>query len=540
MTTPGASPPPSAPEGPTGPQRPTPPTPPAGDGRRRGLIVAGVVAAVAIVAALVMVGGAQPADDLEETADRSDADTGDGRPGEDAPAPEQPDGTIAPDASGSGTQPGADVTGVGDPYYPEAGNGGYDVDHYDLDLTWRPDVGRMDGVATVTATATQELPELSLDAIDLTIASVTVDGAEATAEPTGERDLVVTPEAPLAAGADFTVVVEYSAASQTIQGAYPVDPGWVADGEEVYVIFEPHGAATLFPVNDHPSDKASYGFRVTVPAELEVVTNGLHAGTEQGDGVVTWVYDAPDPMASYLVQLVIGELVFVESTGPGGLPIRHAFDADIADEFAGSMDRTGEMIEVFNDLFGPYPFVAYGAVVVDERLGFALETQTLSIFGTDAAHSEQVVAHELAHQWFGDAVSPATWQDIWLNEGFATYAELMWQEADGDGGPDQFAAAYGGGSPMLDVPPADPGASTLFDASVYDRGALTLHVLRDEIGDDAFMTLVQTWFSTYSGRSASTADFEAMAEEISGQELTDLFDAWLRAPEMPNLDDWLD
>jgi aminopeptidase N len=543
MTTPGASPSPSAaPTGSNGPQPPTgqPPTPPpAGGGRRRGLVVAGVVAAVAIVvAALVMLGGAQPADDLDRTADRSDVDPGDGGQGDDEPAS---DDATAPDDATVGTQPGADLTGVGDPYYPEAGNGGYDVDHYDLDLTWQPDAGRMDGVATITATATQELPELSLDAIDLDVASVTVDGAEATAEPTGERDLVVTPAAPVAEGADFTVVVEYSAEPQTIRGSYPVDPGWVADGEEVHVVFEPHGAATLFPVNDHPSDKASYEFRVTVPEGLDVAANGLHAGTEPGDGVDTWVYDAPDPMASYLVQLVIADLEFVESTGPDGLPIRHAFDADIVDEFAGSMDRTGEMIEVYEDLFGPYPFVAYGAVVVDEPLGFALETQTLSIFGTDAAHSEQVVAHELAHQWFGDAVSPATWQDIWLNEGFATYAELMWQEAVGEGGPDQFAAAYSGGaSSMLDLPPGDPGASTLFAMSVYDRGALTLHVLRAEIGDDAFMTLVQTWFSTYSGRSASTADFEAMAEEVSGQELTDLFDAWLRAPEMPDLDDWID
>ena len=510
---------------------------PRGDGRRRGLVVAGVVAAVAVVvAALVMVGGAQPAeDDLGQAADRSEVEPeGDGDPA--------PDDTIPPpDDPGVGTQAGADLTGVGDPYFPDAGNGGYDVDSYDLDLSWHPEVPRMDGVATITATATQDLPELSLDAVDLDIASVTVDGAAASAEPTGERDLIVTPDAAVAAGDDFTVVVEYSAVPQTIQGADPVDPGWVADGDEVYVIFEPHGAATLFPVNDHPSDKASYEFRVTVPEDLDVVANGLHAGTEPGDGVVTWTYDAPDPMASYLVQLVIGDLVFVESTGPGGLPIRHAFDAAIADEFARSMDRTGDMIEVFNDLFGPYPFVAYGAVVVDERLGFALETQTLSIFGTDAAHSETVIGHELAHQWFGNAVSPATWQDIWLNEGFATYAELMWQEAEGTGGPEQFAAAYGGGSSsLLDLPPGDPGASTLFAMSVYDRGALTLHVLRNEIGEEAFMTLVQTWFSTYSGRAASTADFEALAEEVSGQDLTALFDAWLRAPQMPELDEWID
>ena len=501
-----------------------------------------MAAVVVIVAALVAAGGARRADDDLGGADRPAADQDESAAGDESAGEDRDGAADDADAPPDDAAPaGADLTGVGDPYFPDVGNGGYDVEHYDLDLTWLPDAGRMDGMATIAATATAPLPRLALDAIDLDVASVTIDGAAATAEPTGERDLVVTPAAPIAAGADFTVVVEYSAEPRTISGADPVDPGWVSDGEEVYVVFEPHGAATLFPVNDHPSDKATYGFRVTVPAGLDVAANGLHTATEPGDGVATWVYDAPDPMASYLVQLVIADLEFVESTGPDGLPIRHALDADVAGDFTESMARTGEMIEVYSELFGPYPFVAYGAVVVDDPLGFALETQTLSIFGTDAAGSESVIAHELAHQWFGDAVSPATWQDIWLNEGFATYAELMWQEHDGDGGPAEFVAAYElGSSALLDLPPGDPGADSLFDLSVYDRGALTLHVLRQEIGDEAFTTLVQTWFSTYSGRTASTADFEALAEEVSGEELTPLFDAWLRAPEMPSLDDWLD
>ncbi len=501
---------------------------------RRLLVVAGVLAVVAVVAALVLAGGADEAsDDRLPPTDASADDQG--TAGDDTD-----DGASSPADAPPDDEPGAGATGSGDPYYPDIGNGGYDVDHYDLDLTWQPDVGRMDGVATITATATESLSSFALDAIDLDVASTTVDGAPATAAPSGERDLVVTPAEPVASGATFTTVVAYGASPKTIDGADPVDPGWVADGDEVYAIFEPHGAATLFPSNDHPSDKASYTFRVTVPDGLDVAANGLLAETVPGEGVATWVYDAPDLMATYLVQLVIADLTFVESTGPDGLPIRHAFDADIAESYAGSMDRTADMIDVYDDLFGPYPFVAYGAVVVDEPLGFALETQTLSIFGTDAAGSESVVAHELAHQWFGNAVSPATWQDIWLNEGFAVYAELLWQEHEGTGGPDEFAAAFsGGGFPLYDIPPADPGAETLFAASVYDRGALTLHVLRDTVGDDAFFEIVRTWLGRYSGDSASTADFEALAEEVSAQDLTPLFDAWLRAPELPDVDDWV-
>jgi aminopeptidase N len=503
--------------------------------RRLLLVAAGVVAVVAIVAGLVVAGGASPAGDDGLAISDGDADDrpgdGSGRdPGDESPTtdPSAPDG-----------EPTAGAPGLGDPYYADVDNTGYDVIRYDLDFTWRPDAPRMDGVASITATATETLASFVLDAVRFEVGPVTVDGAAATATAQGERDLVVEPAEPIAAGTEFTVEVGYSVAPRTLDGSDPVAPGWVADGDEVYAAFEPHGAATLFPANDHPSDKATYGFRVTVPEGLEVVANGLHTETVPGSGVSTWVFDAPDPMASYLVQLVIADLEFVESTGPDGLPIRHAFDADIAGQLGGTLDRTAEMIEVYADLFGPYPFVTYGGVVIDDPLGFALETQTLSIFGSDSALSEMVVAHELAHQWFGDAVSPATWQDIWLNEGFAVYAELLWSEHDGSGGPDQLADTMRGASGIYDVPPADPGADTLFAPSVYDRGAMTLHVLRDAVGDDVFFTIVRTWFERHNGGSASTADFEALAEEISGQELTPLFDAWLRATEMPEVDDWL-
>jgi aminopeptidase N len=502
--------------------------------RRRFVAIGACVAVVlALVIGLVVAGGPDPAGDggAFPAADRSEAgDDEAGDAAEDPPASAPADETPAPSAGG---------TGVGDPYFPDVGNAGYDVTHYDLDLTWRPVEQRMDGVATITATATADLATLALDAVGLDVSEVTVDGAAATTQPSGERDLIVTPAEPLRAGDEITVVVTYSAPPQTLAGVDFLSPGWVSDGDEIYVAFEPHGAATLFPANDHPSDKAAYTFRVTVPQGLDVAANGLLSGTTPGDGVTTWVYEAPDQMATYLVQVVVADLDFVESAGPNGLPIRHAFDADIGGLAEGPMAQTAAMIDLYDDLFGPYPFVAYGAVVVDEPLGYALESQTLSIFGTDAASSESVIAHELAHQWFGNAVSPATWQDIWLNEGFATYAELLWQEDRGVGGPDQFADAHRGGSSLLDLPPADPGPDELFAATVYDRGALTLYVLDRTVGRETFLQVLRTWLERYDDSSASTADFEALAEEVSGQELTGMFDAWLRAPEMPALDDWV-
>lgn len=502
------------------------PAPPRSSRRRLVVGIAAAVAVVLLVAVVVVVGGAREGDGpVAEPAATTTA------------PPDEPDERDEP------RTPPADagtLTGVGDPYYPDVGNGGYDVDHYELDLTWDPDAGRMDGHVTITATATAPLDELALDAVDLDIAAVTVDGRPASAEPVGERDLVVTPAAPLDAGQVFRVEVEWSAAPNAVQDTSLIESGWYADGEEVYAVFEPSGAATLFPGNDHPSDKASYDLRVTVPEGLDVAANGMHVATEPGDGVATWVFEVPEPMATYLVQVVIAELVLVEGDGPEGVVVRHAFDADVADELGDTMDLTGEMIAFFEELFGPYPFEVYGAVVVDEPLGLALETQTLSIFGIDSADSESTVAHELAHQWFGNSVTPATWQDIWLNEGFATYAELLWREHRGGGTPDDFAEAAAGQAVLLATPPGDPGPDGLFAPSVYDRGALTLHVLRHHIGDDAFFTLLRTWCEVHAGASASTADFEALAEEVSGQDLDELFDAWLRAPEMPSLDEWLD
>jgi aminopeptidase N len=482
-------------------------------------VVAVVAALVAVVAAVVVLAGPERAGD---EADLRSA-TGDGAEG----------GT----ATGPSTVEAA--TGVGDPYFPGAGNDGYDVATYDLELAWHPDDERMDGVATIEATADEALDSFSLDAVGLDVASVTVDDRPASAETAGERELIVTPREPIAAGDEFTAVVTYSARPHELDSTDLFDPGWTADGDEVHVVFEPDAAATLFPANDHPSDKAAYTFRVTVPEGLDVAANGLLASTEAGDGVTTFTYDAPDPMASYLVQLVIADLDFVEETGPGGLPVRHASDTDAPVDSVGPLARTPEMIEVFSDLFGPYPFVAYGAVVVDDELGLALETQTLSIFDSSGVSNEAIVAHELAHQWFGDEVSPATWQDIWLNEGFATYAQVLWAEHRSagarEGWADQAAA-----SPGLDRPPADPGASHLFDPSVYHRGGLTLYVLHETVGDDRFFEILRTWVERHGGGAASTADFEALAEDVSGEDLTDLFDAWLRAEGMPALDDWVD
>jgi len=433
--------------------------------------------------------------------------------------------------------PGADD--AGDPYYPGLGNGGYDVSHYRLDLTWTPEGERLDGVATVEATATQRLSSFDLDLVGLDVDGATVDGAAAEVARRGERELVVTPPETIRRGDTFTVEVTYGGTPEPLPTrSGVVEPGWISDGREVHVIAEPDGASTFFPVNDHPRDKATYELRITAPASMDVVANGQRTAHDAVAGGGLWVYEMTEPMASYLVQVVIADdLEFDErDEDDDGVTLRHAFDSDVADQAREAMEPTADMIAVFEELFGPYPFESYGAVVVDEPLGLALETQTLPLFGVDALGSETLVAHELAHQWFGNHVSPVSWRDVWLNEGFATYAEWLWSEETGGATADDIAGTIDGDD--LGVPPGDPGPDQLFGPSVYQRGALTLHVLRHELGDDVFFHLLRTWVERYGGRSASSADFEELAEAAADHNLDALFDAWLRSTEMPDLDDW--
>jgi aminopeptidase N len=306
------------------------------------------------------------------------------------------------------------------------------------------------------------------------------------------------------------------------------------------VLNEPEGAQTWYPVNDHPSDKATYTFHVTVPDGVSVIANGrLVSQAPTGDGHSTWTYDETAPMASYLVQLAVGDFRLTSTEGPDGVLIRNAFATPLAADATIDFSRTPDMLQLFAAAFGPYPFDVYGAVVVNDRSQFALETQTLSIFDSSfvdgSVNGDDVVAHELAHQWFGDNLTPSTWKDIWLNEGFATYGEWLWHEhVSGTPLKESAQAVYD----QLDSKalPGDPGLEHLFDyGAVYQRGALTLQALRLTIGDEKFFTILRTYASRFAGKNVTTADFITVANEVAGLDLLDLFDAWLYREALPAL-----
>lgn len=449
-----------------------------------------------------------------------------------------------PSSSGSSSAaPSEGAAGVGDPYFPNLGNGGYDVTHYDLLFTVDPRTNLVDAVATISANATQSLSRFNLDFLGLEIQSLKVDGVDTTHTRDG-AELVITPSRPIGSGDSFTITVLYRGSPEPRSTkAIPVAIGWIATGNGSFVLNEPEGASTWYPVNDHPSDKATYTFHVTVPDGFSVIANGnLTRQLPAGEGQTTWTYEAKDPMASYLTQVAIGDYRLTSEQGPNGVTIRNAFASPLADSAAIDFSRTAEMLELFAADFGPYPFDVYGALVVNEQKQAALETQTLSFF--DAAFidgtvdGDGVAAHELAHQWFGDSVTPASWKDVWLNEGFATYAEWLWSEqVDGT----TVAATAEHVHEQLTGAPSsaltgDPGLDHMFDgAAIYLRGALTLQALRLTVGEDAFFTILRTYASRFAGKNVTTDDFIQVANDVEGHDLQGLFDIWLYREELPAL-----
>jgi aminopeptidase N len=428
----------------------------------------------------------------------------------------------------------AGAPGIGDEYFPRSGNGGYDVRHYHLDLRYRPPkappapvVGHLRGVATIRMKALQDLRRFNLDLRGLDTTRVTVNGRPAVFRQVG-RELVVAPPTKLRKGGLVRVKVRYGGATgqpTDIEGALY---GWVTFRDGAMVANEPDGAPTWFPSNDHPRDKATFSFEVTVPKGLVAVANGVLTGRRTTGRWTTWSWREPDLMATYLATASVGNYDLRFYRGPHGLPIIDAVDKDLAPQADDGLENQVEMIRFFERRFGRYPFVAYGAIVDDDSIGYALETQTRPIYS--GAPDESTVAHELAHQWFGNAVSPHRWQDIWLNEGWATYLSWMWLA--GNGGPtvrSQFDAvmAIPEADSFWDTVVADPGPTGLFAGAIYDRGAATLHALRQRIGDRAFFRTARSWIRIYDDGTSTTERFQALAERVSGQQLDAFFDAWV-------------
>lgn len=444
-------------------------------------------------------------------------------------------------------------TGLGDRLYPMLGNGGYDVQRYSFDLSF-DDGGAVEAVAAIELLTKADIAGLSLDLADLTVSRVEVDGGEAEFQHV-DRELMIDFEEVVPAGEPVTIEVWYHGVPTPLPAdAVPFGPGWVTGRDVAYLFSQPDGAQSLLPVNDHPSDRADVALTVHTPSGVEAVSGGELVSESSADGRDTVVWEMAS-VAPYLIPLAVGELTLLSDRVVNGI----RYDIWVSDGLLESttleaFDSQPAIVAFFEERFGPYPFERAGALIVDDSLGAALETQTIPTYTARSSEwGEVVIAHEIAHQWFGDAIALEQWDDIWLNEGFATFAHWLWIE-------ERFGtAAYArevrdahalfSGAALIaegvdrDVvarrvqdafpPPDEPRASDLFNASVYERAGLGLVALRDAVGDEALFEFVRVYTARFSGATVSTEMFVALVGEELGTEAADLIETWVTAPIIP-------
>ena len=437
-----------------------------------------------------------------------------------------------------------EANGVGDSFYPLLGNGGYDVLHYNITMNVNTDANEISALTHITAQATEDLEEFNLDLSGLDVVAVTVanpDGSEAvdTEFTRTGTELTVQPGSLLAAGTAFTASVLYTGWPEPLDdpGMPFFEVGWQQQEGVIYTASEPSGSMTWFPSNNHPTDKATFRIEITVPEGLTAASNGLLVAESTSGGHTTFTWRMDDPMSPYLAAVYIGDFERIDY-GPldeGGPLIRDYVHRDSPPEVAEALTVTPDAIRFIEDLLGPYPFDAYGSIVMPFQLGFALENQTLSLHGAYSIGPD-IIAHEAAHQWLGNSVALEDWSDIWLNEGFATYLHLMFEAEHYGGDFDATMQRLHTQVPFVAaVPPKRIAAEELFDASVYLRGAMTLHALRQHAGDDAFFAILRAHYERSAHGTTSTAEFLALVHELAGAEAVALVESWLYDETVPAL-----
>ena len=428
-----------------------------------------------------------------------------------------------------------------DPYIPGSGNFGYRVSRYELDLDYKVASNRLTGTAVITAVTLASLKMFTLDISDaLTVSKVSVNGGRPAHYGTSGGKLRIRLDAPLPVGSAMSIVVRYGGSPRPLQSIWGT-VGFEELSNGVLVAGQPNGSPSWFPCDDHPSAKASFRITISTDSPYTVVSNGRLVSRRIRAAQTDWTFDQPEPTSPYLATLQIGDYQtykLLKTPVPMHVVLPRRLQGNFDHDFA----RQPEMMKLFITLFGAYPLAAgYTVVVTDDELEIPLEAQGVSIFGSNHCDGnrghERLIAHELAHQWFGNSVTVRRWRDIWLHEGFACYAEWLWSEHSG--GPTAAALAREFHQRLADSQQdlllSDPGPRDMFDDRVYKRGALTLHALRGVIGDERFFAMLREWTDRYRHSTVVTDDFTGLASNYSDISLAPLWKAWLYSTEMPLL-----
>jgi aminopeptidase N len=464
-------------------------------------------------------------------------------PAEPAPAPEPPPTTTTNTPPPTTTlRPGSASDSAGDSLYDELGSADLDVQSYDVRLSYDPDTRAIDASVTIASAVARPVDELVLDADELTVEAVTVDGEPATFAHDG-GELVIDPGGrvgPRGPDDPISIAVTYADEAGAVESGGLSAEGWFPTDDGSFVLNEPDGAHTWLPTNDHPSDKATWRFELTVPDGVAAIANGHLVDRRDGARGDTWVWEQREPMATYLIQLLTGDYEVLDGGTAGDTPLVNVVVAGDEEQMQRYFDLTDDQVAFFEPLFGPYPLDQYGLAFTESFPGLAMETQGRSLFSRrDFPDSDPgliqhlLLAHELAHQWFGNAVTPADWGDLWLNESFASYGQWLWLDHVGLWNLQAQAEQNLRRRQEATEPTAEPTAGNLFGYERYDGGAVVVHALRGELGDDVFFELLQRWVSENDGASRTTEDFTALADEVAGRSLDDFFASWLYADALP-------
>lgn len=449
-------------------------------------------------------------------------------------------------ATVSACQAAAGDNGFGDAYLPELGNGGYDVDHYDIVVRIDPSSNFIDAEVTISATSTQHLSSFNLDFAPLEVESVNVNGTRASYIQEA-NELIITPEGSLPAGHQFTVDIKYSGNPQPAETPILSIPvGWFhAQDGTINTMNWPDGAKTWLPGNHHPGDKATFRIQASVPEPWVIAGPGNELQVREAAGEKHYTFDMDVPMASGSAVLYVDEYEVTDLAGPSGVDIRSYVPKDAPSNVARSFEELTAMIEHFEGLYGQYPFERYSVVIADPDLPMcdgaasANGEQTISLhcpslFATDRT----TLVHELGHQWFGHSVTPSGFKDSWLAEGPATYTGWMWDDIQqSDRTLDKIVESKAIHYQLMSRPSApigEPPKGLITDA-LYTGGGLLLHALRSELGDETFFDVLREYLGRYQYSNASTDDFIAVAEQVSGRDLQTFFDNWLLEADVPVL-----
>ncbi|MCB9746715.1 MAG: hypothetical protein H6739_24235 [Alphaproteobacteria bacterium] len=414
---------------------------------------------------------------------------------------------------------------------------GWDLLAYDMEHRFDLDEMEVSGVITAAAQARRASPgPLTLHADGPRLASVTVDGQPADVGQSGDTLSVATPGG-LREGAVIEVRIAYTA---DLQEEWDTGVSW--DGRILSSFHEPEGARRWLVVYDDPADKVTFTWAITVPDGLTVAANGVLEGvSDNGDGTATWRWAFDQPIPTYLIALHASAYARVDQQMSDGRPITHYVPPFLRRDAEEDLASTPEILDLLASRFGPYPWPSYGNAVCG--IGGAMEHTTMTSFGQGLIGSgaaEWVNVHEAAHHWFGDWVTLTTWPQIWLNEGFASYAEVLWAEhLGGEAGRRDYVASqeasYLGWREYEGVfALSDP--DYYWGGTVYDKGAVVLDMLRTQVGDEAFFAGLVDYTERYGGANATIDDFRGAVEGASGQDLGWFFDQWVHRPGEPSFE----